>query len=74
MSNYAYELADMTSDPLHILLAREEEDDGDELESFYLAGRCIARPEVERRIDGTDMRGASPFELAEFEMRSAFID
>ena len=72
MSNYAYELADMTSDPLHILLARED-DDG-ELESYYLAGRCLARPEVERRIDGTDMRGASPFELAEFEMRSAFID
>ena len=73
MSNYAYELADMNSDPLHILLARED-DDGDDLESYYLAGRCLARPEVERRIDGMDMRGASPFELAEFEMRSAFID
>ena len=70
MSNYAYELADMNSDPLHILLARED-DDGDDIESFYLAGRCLARPEVERRIDGMDMRGASPFELAEFEMRSA---
>lgn len=73
MSNYAYELADMNSDPLHILLARED-DDGDDLESYYLAGRCLARPEVERRIDGMDMRGASPFELVEFEMRSAFID
>ena len=73
MSNYAYELADMNSDPLHILLARED-DDGDDIESFYLAGRCLARPEVECRIDGMDMRGASPFELAEFEMRSAFID
>lgn len=73
MSNYAYELADMNSDPLHILLARED-DDGDDLESYCLAGRCLARPEVERRIDGTDMRGASPFELAEFEGRSAFID
>lgn len=73
MSNYAYELADMNSDPLHILLARED-DDGDDLESYYLAGRCLARPEVERRIDGMDVRGASPFELAEFEMRSAFID
>lgn len=70
MSNHAYELADMNSDPLHILLALED-DDGDDLESFYLAGRCLSRPEVERRIDGTDMRGASPFELAEFEMRSA---
>ncbi len=69
MSNYAYELADITSDPLHILLAREG-DDGDDLESFYLAGRCLARPEVERRIDGTDMSCASPFELAEFERRS----
>ena len=73
MSNYAYELADMTSDPLHILLARED-DDGDDLESCCLAGRCLARPEVERHIDGTDMMGCSPFELAEFEMRSAFID
>lgn len=70
MSNHAYELADMNSDPLHILLALED-DDGDDLESFYLAGRCLSRPEVERHIDGTDMRGASPFELAEFEMRSA---
>jgi len=69
MSNYAYELADMTSDPLHILLARED-DDGDDLESFYLAGRCLARPEVERRIDGTDMRGAPPFETAGVEMPS----
>ena len=73
MSNYAYEFADVSSDPLHILLARED-DDGDDLESFYLAGRSSARPEVERRIDGTDMRGASPFELAEYEMSSSHWD
>lgn len=65
-----YDIADLSSDPLYILLAREDEDGFDEepLESIYLSGLARTRQETERRIDGRDMMGCSPFEQAEHDM------
>lgn len=65
-----YDIADLSSDPLYILLAREDEDGFDEepFESVYLSGRARTRPEIERRIDGRDHMGCSPFEQSEYDM------
>ena len=60
-----YEAIDY-NDPLHILMALEGEGD-DERESLWDAGSCVTRGEREREIDGHDMRGASPAELAALE-------
>ena len=51
------------NDPLHILMALEGDED-DDRESLWDAGSCVTRGEREREIDGHDMRGASPAELA----------
>lgn len=57
-----YEAIDY-NDPLHILMALEGDED-DDRESLWDAGSCVTRGEREREIDGHDMRGASPAELA----------
>lgn len=59
-----YEAIDY-NDPCAILMSMEGE--GDEDESFWASGRSVSRGERERVIDGTDMRGASPAELASLE-------
>ena len=63
-----YDIADY-NDPLHILMALEGDED-DDRESLWEAGRCVTRGEREREIDGHDMRGASPAELAAMEFDS----
>lgn len=63
-----YEAIDY-NDPLHILMAREGDED-DDRESLWDAGSCVKRGERERDIDGTDMRGASPAELAAMDFDS----
>lgn len=63
-----YEAIDY-NDPLHILMALEG-DEGDDRESLWEAGSCVTRGEREREIDGHDMRGASPAELAAMEFDS----
>ena len=60
-----YEAIDY-NDPLHILMALEGEED-DVTESVWSSGCSVSRGERERDIDGTDMRGASPAELAALE-------
>ena len=60
-----YEAIDY-NDPLHILMALEGDED-DERESFWASGCSVSRGERERVIDGHDMRGASPAELASLE-------
>ena len=52
-------------DPCAILMSMEG--DEDERESFWSSGCSVSRGERERDIDGTDMRGASPAELAALE-------
>lgn len=55
-------------DPCAILMSMEGDDDEAEAsESFWVSGGAVRRVERERRIDGTDMRGASPAELAALE-------
>lgn len=55
-------------DPCAILMSMEgDEDEAEASESFWAAGGAVRRVERERRIDGHDMRGASPAELAERE-------
>lgn len=61
-----YDIADY-NDPLHILMALEGEGDEDERESFWASGCSVSRGERERVIDGHDVRGASPAELASLE-------
>ena len=56
-----YEAIDY-NDPCAILMALEG--DEDDRESLWDAGSCVTRGEREREIDGHDMRGASPAELA----------
>ena len=63
-----YEAIDY-NDPLHILMALEGDED-DDRESLWDAGSCVTRGERERDIDGTDMRGASPAELAAMDFDS----
>ena len=57
------------NDPLHILMALEGDED-DDRESLWDAGSCVTRGEREREIDGHDMRGASPAEIAAMEFDS----
>ena len=52
-------------DPCSILMSMEGEED--ERESFWASGCSVSRGERERVIDGHDMRGASPAELAALE-------
>ena len=61
-----YEAIDY-NDPCAILMSMEGEGDEDERESFWSSGGAVSRGERERVIDGTDMRGASPAELAALE-------
>ena len=63
-----HDIADY-NDPLHILMALEGDED-DDRESLWDAGSCVTRGERERSIDGHDMRGASPAELAAMEFDS----
>ena len=63
-----YDIADY-NDPCAILMALEGDDD-DDRESLWDAGSCVTRGEREREIDGHDMRGASPAELAAMEFDS----
>ena len=60
-----YEAIDY-NDPLHILMALEGDED-DVTESFWASGCSVSRCERERVIDGHDVRGASPAELASLE-------
>ena len=53
-------------DPLSILMAQEGDED-EASESVWASGCSVSRGERERDIDGTDMRGASPAELAALE-------
>ena len=53
-------------DPCAILMSMEGDED-DETESVWASGCSVSRGERERDIDGTDMRGASPAELAALE-------
>ena len=61
-----YEAVDYR-DPCAILMSMEGEGDEDERESFWASGCSVSRGERERIVDGTDMRGASPAELAALE-------
>ena len=63
-----HDIADY-NDPCAILMALEGDED-DDRESLWEAGRCVTRGEREREIDGHDMRGASPAELAAMEFDS----
>lgn len=63
-----YEAIDY-NDPLHILMALEG-DEYDDRESLWDAGSCVTRGEREREIDGHDMSGASPAELAAMDFDS----
>lgn len=62
-----YEAIDY-NDPLSVLMAQEG--DEDDRESLWDAGSCVTRGEREREIDGHDMRGASPAELAAMDFDS----
>lgn len=53
-------------DPCAILMSMEGDED-DVTESFWASGGAVSRGERERDIDGHDMRGASPAELAALE-------
>ena len=64
-----YEAIDY-ADPLHVLMALEGDDEDDDRESLWDAGSCVTHGEREREIDGHDMRGASPAELAAMEFDS----
>ena len=53
-------------DPCAILMSMEGDED-DVTESVWTSGCSVSRGERERIVDGTDMRGASPAELASLE-------
>ena len=53
-------------DPCAILMSMEGDED-DVTESFWSSGCSVSRGERERVIDGHDVRGASPAELASLE-------
>lgn len=57
-------------DPCAILMGMEGDED-DASESVWSSGGAVSRGERERDIDGHDMRGASPAELAEREFNVA---
>ena len=67
MSNQ-YDIADMSGDPLSILLMREEEDECemDVLESRYMAGRSVRSHSEPERYVAHDVLGAAPYELVTF--------
>lgn len=54
-------------DPCSIMMEQEGDEGDDERESVWSSGCSVSRGERERDIDGHDMRGASPAELAERE-------
>ena len=58
-------------DPCAILMSMEGDEGDDERESVWSSGCSVSRGERERDIDGHDMRGASPAELAEREFNVA---
>ena len=60
-----YEAIDY-NDPCAVLMSMEGDED-DVTESFWGSGCSVSQGERERDIDGTDMRGASPAELAALE-------
>ena len=61
-----YEAIDY-NDPCAILMSMEGDEGEDDRESFWASGCSVSRGERERIVDGTDMRGASPAELAALE-------
>ena len=65
-----YEAIDY-NDPCAILMSMEGDED-DVTESFWSSGCSVSRGERERVIDGTDMRGASPAELAALEFNADY--
>ena len=68
MSN-AYDIADMSGDPLYILMCREDDElDAESLESAYLAGNARARTAEGDRYMPRDRLGAAPYELAQLAM------
>ena len=54
------------NDPCSIMMSMEGDED-DVTESVWSSGGAVSRGEREREFDGTDMRGASPAELAALE-------
>lgn len=68
MSNaYAYDIADMSGDPLYILMCREDDEDAaEELESRYMAGRSVRSHSEPERYVAHDVLGAAPYELMTF--------
>ena len=60
-----YEVIDYR-DPCSIMMSMEGDED-ETSESIWASGCSVSRGERERDIDGTDMRGASPAELAALE-------
>lgn len=68
MSN-AYDIADMSGDPLYILMCREDDElEAEVLESAYLAGNARARTAEGDRYMPRDRLGAAPYELAQLDM------
>lgn len=65
-----YEAIDY-NDPCAILMSMEGDED-DVTESFWSSGCSVSRGERERVIDGHDMRGASPAELAALEFNADY--
>lgn len=63
-----HDIADY-NDPCAILMALEGDED-DDRESLWNSAACVTRGEREREIDGHDMRGASPAELAAMDFDS----
>lgn len=65
-----YEAIDY-NDPCAILMSMEGDED-DASESVWSSGCSVSRGERERGIDGHDMRGASPAELAALEFNADY--
>ena len=59
-------------DPCAILMSMEGDEGDDERESVWSSGCSVSRGERERDIDGHDMRGASPAELAALEFNADY--
>jgi len=65
-----YEAIDY-NDPCAVLMSMEGDED-DVTESVWSSGGAVSRGERERDIDGHDMRGASPAELAALEFNADY--
>ena len=65
-----YEAIDY-NDPCAVLMSMEGDED-EASESVWSSGCSVSRGERERDIDGTDMRGASPAELAAREFNADY--